>query len=141
MGFQPVSLRNFRVLPKMIFSSEGRIRSARESNVYLHTGQIDRNSQHLPYFVSLGRAQIVGLASFSPHRGEVKSAHSVVHIQKRTTRLQISDLDYGRLQALFDTDQLSHKVGRCVVCLSWPRGVKKPYVDRRDVVIAKIPMR
>ena len=53
-------------------------------------------------------------------------------------RLQIAYLNYRRLQAFLDADELPHKIGRCVVCLSRASSIEEPQIDRRNLVIQKI---
>ena len=71
-GFQPVSLRIFCVLPKIIFSSDGRINRGDGSNLALHTGQTDCSVQQFANPISPGGTKIVGLTTLPFHCGEIE---------------------------------------------------------------------
>ncbi len=85
-----------------------------------------------------GRTQIVGLAAFPFHCGEIKSPHRVIYVEEGPARLQVSDFDHRPLQTLLDANQLPHEIRGSIIRLARARGVEETHVNCRNVVIQKI---
>ena len=137
-GFQPVCFRIFSVLPKMIFSSEGRIsRATGRISAFTPARRIAVRKQ-VRQSRACGRAQIVSLTALPFRGGQIETPYSVVHVRYARRGFRLPTSITGDCIPFLIRTQLSHEIRRRIIGFSWSGSVEESQVNCGNFVIQEI---
>ena len=111
------------------------------ANFRCDSRQPNRRAQQVTDFVRSGCAKVICLTALSFQASEIEAAYCIGHIEECPMRFEVAYFNHRWLQTFFDPDQLTHEIRWRIIRLPRTRGVEKPHIDGRNLVIQEIFVR